>query len=243
MMPVARVRLLLALTCGAAWFGPVEGQQPRTVLQGTVADSSATPLADVELTLLPLGLRTRTDTAGQFVFEVAAGQAYRLIARRIGFVPDTFAVTLQPGVVNRRWFTLSRIQWMLRAEIVALQYVLPRLLERADRGISQVMLQDEIKAYRVYEVTDLLRFVPIFNRIGRGQIVFIDGRPSRGRHDHPNPSDIVAIEITDGLMGWNEPDLWPPFWLNRSDRVSIVMIWTRAYTSEMAARRAEGKLP
>lgn len=231
--------LLLGATLLGATNATLEAQSAGTVLRGLVLDSAANRIADVELTLLPLGAVVRSDSAGRFRFPLASGGAYRIVARRIGFMADTFPVSIGDGQNKQVAVQLRRVQALARVEIRALQGGLPRLVERAEKGLSTIMLQDEIKAFRAYELNDILRFAPRFMALGRGRVVFIDGRPSRGPEDHPNPSDIAAIEMTYGMMGWDEPDLWPPWWLNRTTPVSIIMIWTTSWVADKEQRAAE----
>lgn len=224
-------------------FAVLGAQSARTVLRGVVLDSAANPVAGVALWLLPLGSTARSDSAGRFRFDLSSGGAYRIVTRQIGFAADTFAVMVGDGQNKQVALQLTRVQALARVEVRAFAGPMPRLVDRAARGISTIMLQEEIKAYRIYELNDLLRFVPRFSTPGRGSIVFIDGRPSRGREDHPNPSDIAAIEMTYGMMGWDEPDLWPPYWLNRSSPVSIIMIWTYSYVADAERRRLTTRPP
>lgn len=231
-----RLLLVWSILIGPA-FAALGAQSARTVLRGVVLDSAANPLAGVALWLLPLGAVARTDSVGRFRFDLEAGGAFRIVSRQIGFVADTFAVTVRDGQDRQVALQLTRVRSLARVEVRAFAGVMPRLVDRASKGISTIMLQEEIKAYRIYELNDLLRFVPRFSAPGRGTVVFIDGRPSRGPEDHPNPSDIAAIEMTYGMMGWDEPDLWPPFWLNRSSSVSIIMVWTYGYVADAEQRR------
>lgn len=203
------------------------------LLRGVVEDSAAAPIPDVELTLLPLGLRARTDQDGRFSIAVPTAGAYRLVARRIGFVPDTFALTLAPGETERR-FRLGRVGLLVAMEIRELQFALPRMVDRINRGISQVMLPDEIKAYRLYDVADMLRYVPRFQR---RSVVLVDGRPVRDPMDYPHPNDIAAVELARGMWGWDDPDLWLPMTYRRDSFRDVVMIWTVFFVAEAERKR------
>lgn len=226
-----RLLLIFAFLMGPAFAG-LDAQSAPTVLRGVVLDSAANPVAGVALWLLPTGAVARTDSVGRFRFELESGGSYRIVSRQIGFAADTFPVSVRDGQNKQVAMQLTRVRSLARVEVRAFAGVMPRMVDRASKGISTVMLQEEIKAYRIYELNDLLRFVPRFSTLGRGTLVFIDGRPSRGREDHPNPSDIAAIEMTYGMMGWDEPDLWPPSWLHRTSPVAIIMVWTYSYVAD-----------
>lgn len=233
---------ILAGTVGAQAPG---SPRESPLLRGVVVDSAEAPIPAVELTLLPLGLRTRSDEEGRFSISVPTAGVYRVVARRIGFVPDTFAVTLPAGRTVEARLRLGRVGLLVAREVRALQFTLPRTVDRVDRGISQLMLADEIKAFRLFDLADMLGFVPRFSRVGA---VFVDGRPVTSRLDLPHPNDVAAVELARGMVGRDFPDLWVPATQRRNVSRDVVMIWTvfhvaRAQTARIdAARDLQEKL-
>lgn len=231
------MRSLIAgvLSC-ALLAGTAAAQRSSAVLRGVVVDSAATPVPNVELTLLPLGVRTRSGADGRFSIAVASGGAYRLVTRRIGFVADTLPVVLRDGEVTETQVQLGRVGLLVAREIRAMQLALPRMIDRVERGISTVMLPEEIKAYRLYNVEDMLRYVPRFQR---RSVVMVDGRPVRDPMDYPHPNDIAAVELARGMYGWDDPDLWLPMWYRRDSFRDVIMIWTKPFVADAPFRRFE----
>lgn len=216
-----RAAICLLLLCLAA--GTARAQGAGALLRGVVEDSASAPIPEVELTLLPLGLRARSDAEGRFSISVPMAGEFRVVARRVGFVPDTFAVALRAGETVQARFRLGRVGLLVAQEVRALQFTLPRTVDRVDRGISQLMLADEIKAFRVFDLTDMLGFVPRFSRVSA---VYVDGRPVRSRLDLPHPNDVAAVELARGMVGRDFPDLWVPATQRRDASRDVVMIWT-----------------
>lgn len=67
------------------------------MVSGTVTDSARRGLADVEVILRPAGRRARTDSSGRFVFASVPNGEYSLAARKPGFAPEFYGVSLSSG--------------------------------------------------------------------------------------------------------------------------------------------------
>ena len=63
-------------------------------ITGLVRDSMSVPVAGVDIALRPSAKRTRTDSAGRFTFTGLDPETYVVIARKLGFFPETWDVKL-----------------------------------------------------------------------------------------------------------------------------------------------------
>jgi TonB-linked SusC/RagA family outer membrane protein len=100
----------LVLAASVAWPQLARAQQPLTI-SGTVSNETGQPMPGASVSLLGLGLGAMTDDAGKYTFTVpaarASGQAATLEARRLGYRPIQFQVTLAPGTNISHDFALS----------------------------------------------------------------------------------------------------------------------------------------
>ena len=100
----------LVLAATVAWPQLARAQQPINV-SGTVVNETGQPMPGASVALVGLGLGSMTDDAGKYSFVVpaarASGQTATLEARRLGFRPVQFQVTLTPGTTISHNFTLA----------------------------------------------------------------------------------------------------------------------------------------
>jgi hypothetical protein len=69
--------------------------QPRGgTITGIVRDSSSLPISGADIMLRPSAQRTRTDSAGRFTFTGLDPNSYTVVARKVGFLPETWDVKL-----------------------------------------------------------------------------------------------------------------------------------------------------
>ena len=81
---------MLVLVAGSA------GAQARVgTLSGVVRDADKRPIADVEIALRPSGKRARTDSAGRYEFTGLPAGEYIALARRPGWRPEQWEVSLR----------------------------------------------------------------------------------------------------------------------------------------------------
>ncbi len=100
----------LVLAAAVAWPQLAPAQQPITI-SGNVVNETGQPMPGASVALLGLGLGSMTDDAGKYSFIVpaarASGQTATLEARRLGYRPVQFQVTLAPGTTISHNFALS----------------------------------------------------------------------------------------------------------------------------------------
>src|SRR5262245_57769843 len=63
-------------------------------ISGLVRDSLSVPVGGADIGLRPGGQRTRTDSAGRFAFIGVDPGSYTVVARKVGFIPETWDVKL-----------------------------------------------------------------------------------------------------------------------------------------------------
>lgn len=76
---------------------PLAGAQQETrggTIVGFVRDSSSVPIAGADIRLRPSDQRTRTDSAGRFTFTGLDAKTYAVVARKVGYFPETWDVKL-----------------------------------------------------------------------------------------------------------------------------------------------------
>jgi TonB-linked SusC/RagA family outer membrane protein len=101
---------LLSGLAAVAWPALARAQQPIQV-SGTVVNETGQPMQGASVALVGLGLGAMTSDDGKYAFTVpaarASGQSATLEARRLGYRPVQFAVTLTPGTTITHNFTLA----------------------------------------------------------------------------------------------------------------------------------------
>jgi iron complex outermembrane recepter protein len=101
--PVRLLACVLTLLLAAAPLAAQSGS-----LQGTVSDSSGTPLPNAAVTVEGTGLRTSTGSSGQYQLRGVPAGTHTVRARLIGFQAGSAEVTIVANDVARRDFALAR---------------------------------------------------------------------------------------------------------------------------------------
>jgi TonB-linked SusC/RagA family outer membrane protein len=101
-----------AVLAAVAWPLLARAQQPQPIaVSGTVTNETGQPMPGVSVALVGLGLGALTTDSGRYSFTVpaarASGQAATLEARRLGYRPVQFQVTLTPGTSISHDFQLT----------------------------------------------------------------------------------------------------------------------------------------
>jgi len=105
MGPGRQSAVLIALAMNATVLAAQDG---RGRITGSVADTLRADLPNVEIVLRPTGRRTRTDSAGRFVFADVRNGAYSVAARKVSYAPEFYDVKLSEGGMVSLAFTLKR---------------------------------------------------------------------------------------------------------------------------------------
>ncbi|MDH3215838.1 MAG: carboxypeptidase-like regulatory domain-containing protein [Candidatus Krumholzibacteria bacterium] len=103
--------LMLVLSCLVFWQGCSDSpEQPKTgTVSALVIDGSLGPVADVEITLTPMNLVSRTDDDGRALFEVPAGD----------YFVDAKVCCAGPGFINYHLPVTVRSDRTVRVELRA----------------------------------------------------------------------------------------------------------------------------
>lgn len=216
--------------------------RPRAVILGTVSDTSLSPIVAAEVSVGGSVVRVSTDSNGRFhVVHVPAGR-FVVIARSIGYRPETNVVELAEGDTLRLAFTLEPAPTQaLRAVVVMERTVSRRLQEFNDRrklGFGEFFTRSDIEKINPIIVGDILQRVKSLNVSADGSVVgsargrcptaiYLDGIPvAYGKLDDlPTPNDIAAIEVYPGPATL---PLWlPQGQLGMKAGCGAVLVWTR----------------
>lgn len=221
-VPRALRVLLLALAVGAGTTVPAAAQGGRDggTVRGTVRDLSGRPLAGARVSVLGAEASTESDEAGAFRLALLPGATARLVARRIGFAPETLTVMLSVARGADLDVRLGRLAQPLDAVLVNgrrdFRGPMAGFYTRRDRGGGgRFFTQEQIEQRNVVRMSDLLRTIPSMRITSRRQgenqfrlrgasiapLVWLDGAPmGAGEVDLDNfdPRSFAGIEIYSG---------------------------------------------
>src|ERR1051325_11426617 len=97
---------ILTLLAGAA---SAAAAQSGGTISGIARDSASNPVAGAEVVARPSDHRTRSDSLGRFTLSGLEPRSYKVVARKFGYSPDEFSVSLgKDGHANIQ-LTLGRI--------------------------------------------------------------------------------------------------------------------------------------
>jgi hypothetical protein len=230
-------------------------QTKGATIAGSVRDSLAQPVAGADVVVQPGSERTRSDSAGNFMLTGLGGGTYVVAARKVGYAPDRWDVTLARNGRTEIKFVLARRTQLDTVRVTADRECATRHLDgfecRRSRDAAMGLFWDymDIDERGTTRTTDLFRHMPGFRvelrrarggaptltpvRTNGGCIVsIVDGLPASGANPVPAyPSDISAMEI------YARPDSVPKEFVRYSwggvstrspgpGRCAIVVYWT-----------------
>ena len=244
-----RTQRLLILACLAAPWRLVLSQDAdgRGAIAGLVRDSSGAAVAGAQVIIEGADLRAESDERGMFrLARVPTGMA-SVRVRRLGFLPETVAVHVEPARTAELSIRLSRVAQLLSTVIVrrergAPRYTgrLARYYERRDLGIGHHITREEIDRRAPMRLTDLFRTIPgvsvVSDGFGRARLrmrsarcaplVWIDGSPATaGEFD----VDVFRPESLEGIEVYTGPATIPAelMWVRGAGSCGVIAVWTR----------------
>ncbi len=225
-------------------------------LEGTVRDSSGARIPDAGIAVAgEAAPRSVSDDSGAFRI-VGLGPGRRtLVARRLGFRPETLTVDVLDGRTTRADFVLRRAVVQLAAEQVtadsASVFKMGAFNKRRARGIGVFLTREDIEKHHSGSTSELLRYVPgvtIAQRMaGEPQpvrmqrsanptnqatctvLLYVDGNPyPNGSVDDFPPGSLEGIEV------YRSASEIPADFRTRDSMCGLIALWTR---DPEAARR------
>ncbi|HET7585600.1 MAG TPA: TonB-dependent receptor [Gemmatimonadaceae bacterium] len=140
--------LAIAAALAAA---PVQAQQPVRTVHGSVSDSTGTPVAQADVSVLHAYWSAETDADGTFLLRVPDGR-WTLVVRRLGFASDTLQVTVCDTCANTVHALVSHRPIALKGVTVE---------ARSDRPFSQTVTPETIRQMPALVEPDLFRAIVV----------------------------------------------------------------------------------
>ena len=211
---------------------------------GFVADSAGGRVAGAQVTIAGVMGRAETGTDGTFRMGGVPAGGQTLIARRIGFRPESVAVAVRQGIIAEVDVRMRATPIRMTTVVVEGGRVRPagRLRafhERRALGFGHFFTAADIDRRNPSVVTDLLRTLPgvrVNRQNGqslvtfRGQrcapLIWLDGSPATAGYLDPDlfsPSSLAGIEVYPG------PATVPAelMWLRGKGSCGVIALWTR----------------
>jgi len=258
-MPTHPRFIVAGILTALALAQPSAGQGARPaalgVLRGLVRDEAGRPLAGAALTVPGTRVAGESDEVGAFALaKVAVGQV-SLVARRIGYAPETTLVRVGTGGAPLV-VTLRRVTLRLDAVLVhgrrELRGPMAGFYERMELGNGRFFTEEQIAARNPTRMSDLLRGIPGFQMDQRRRgspsfrlrgaaqqpLIWLDGTPMGAGDvdlDNFDPRTFAAIEVYSGSA-----TVPVEFAGSRSMTTAggAILLWTKQ--GEYAQRRRRG---
>jgi Carboxypeptidase regulatory-like domain/TonB-dependent Receptor Plug Domain len=248
---VVNCAMLLAPTLAGAQQGA-----RRARLDGVVRDSAGVRIRDAGVALAGENApRSVSDDSGAFHITSLSPGRTTVIARRLGFRPETLTVDVLDGRPTRADFTLRAVAVQLESELVTAdsvrEFKMGAFNKRRGRGVGFFLTREDIEKRHSATVSELLRYVPgvsISQRMaGEPQPVhmqrssnptnqatctvalYVDGNPyPNGSVDDFPPGSLEGIEV------YRSASEIPAEFRTRDSMCGLIALWTR---DPEAARR------
>lgn len=222
------------------------------IIAGTVRDTANRPVAAAEISVRPGQLRARTDSAGKFIITGLGADKYTVRARKIGYGPTTYDVSLSNA--GRVDITLVFDQPMPMLDTIKVvagrtcsEWSLDGFVCRRKGGGGLFFDYTDIDDKDAYYTADLFRDIKGFRTSVRGTrygpvrfvesnppwgciTQLVDGRPTSPATPVPElPIDLIAMEVyarPDSVPKEYQRYTWPNGGITRSGRCSVIVYWT-----------------
>ncbi len=230
----------------------LRAQGPGGAISGLVRDTSGLAISGADVSVRPGVHRTRTDSSGRFLIAGLGADKYTVVARKVGFAPTSFDVSLRKDGHVDITLTFDRRLPMLDTVIVSgthecSAWSLDGFACRRHAGGGIFLDYTDIDEKEPLYTADLFRDIPGFRidlrstrtgpvRVpvaanGWGCIAsLVDGRPaSPARRIPDSPYDLLAVEIytkPDSVPKEYQRYTWPDASVARSGRCAVVVYWT-----------------
>jgi hypothetical protein len=239
--------LAIMLAAGA----PLQAQGEGGTISGVVRDTAGAPVAGAEVSTHGAA-RVRTDSAGRFVLSGLGADKYTVYARKLGFAPTSFDVSLgKNGHVDIK-LDFDRRMPLLDTVVVhgtrdCSEFSLDGFTCRRRLEHGVFLDYTDIDEKQAIFIADIFRGLPGFRletrstrdgpvRVpavanGFGCITsLVDGRPASGARRIPeSPYDLLAVEIyakPDSVPKEYQRYTWPQGGVTRTGRCALVVYWT-----------------
>jgi carboxypeptidase family protein/TonB-dependent receptor-like protein len=245
----AALALAVLATVVAAAAHAQRAAPPRrrsVALAVSVTDTANAAVQGAEVLIPALSLRRRTDAAGRLVLDSLPAGDYVVVARLLGFLPDSQRTRLTAGDTTAIGFQLRTAAYVLDTALVESAALRDKMVDferRRASGRGTFITRDDIDRRNPIALADILRTVrglTVRNAGGRTEIRFVranartdgpdcppemwvDGARTFGATvDEFNPGEVEGIELYRGL------GQIPAQYLSRTSACGLVIIWTRS---------------
>ena len=240
---------IVACAVVAVPLAGASGQVRTGVVTGTVRDSSGHGVPSVRLHLIgdPVAAFAISDDSGRFTLATAGAGVRSLIARRIGYAPDSARVTITLGRTARTALVLRAVAAQVGEYVVQadpLRGKMGPFNKRKGRGIGTFITRSQIEARQAGSVSELLRYVtgvdveqqmagvpqPVrMQRTGpqprQSQCsvqLYVDGNP------YPNGNvDDFEPDVLEGIEVYRSAAEIPADFRTRDATCGVIALWTR----------------
>jgi hypothetical protein len=190
------------------------GAQTGGRISGIVRDSTAAPVANADVLVIPADRRVRTDSAGRFAVTGLDAGKYTVKARQFGYLPGEWSVDLSHAGSADIQLTLGARLTMLQPVVVSAdRNCSPSKFDgfMCRRGSTNGLFLDytDIDDMNVYYTSDLFNGIdgfgvtvrstnngPVRVPVGKRCIAtLVNGLPSSSTSVPQDPYDVMAVEV------------------------------------------------
>jgi hypothetical protein len=250
-----RTRSIVVVLVAWPAFGAI-AQTPSIAVAGVVRDSVGARLGRVTVDVVGIQDntgRTESDASGAYRIAVAEIGTVRLIARRIGYAPDTMSVVLVAGATAHADFVMKQAVQPLPGETVVANPMLGKMgafNRRRSRGVGAFVTRADIEQRQPGRISELLRYIPgvgvtqesagdpdpVHMQRSMSSVIrscsvqlYVDGHPYlNGSVDDFSPGSIEGVEI------YRSASEIPADFRSHDAACGVISLWTR---DPEAARR------
>src|SRR5688572_17455516 len=242
----AALTVLASLPTSAA-HPQSEPAVPRTdvpgVVTGLVCDSVGVGISGANLSLIGISGQVYSDADGRFRIQGVSPGDHRLVARRIGFRPETLAVALPPDrgveVQIRLRAAAFQVAPVVIAERARIMGPMRGFWERKERGVGHFFTAEDIERRHPRAVSDLLRTLPgtrinyisgqsviTFRGMRCAPLIWVDGAPATAGYLDP---DLFSITSLAGIEVYPGPATVPAelTWVRGKSTCGVIAVWTK----------------